>query len=97
MADVSGVNTDLSLRAAARRAGVSPAAPYRHFADRDALLSAVATGGYRELAQRLVAAHPAPATLEGLAAVANAYVGFRPGSTGVVPGDVRRALWPRRS
>ncbi|WP_319943522.1 TetR/AcrR family transcriptional regulator [Nocardia aurantia] len=65
---------ELSLRAAARRAGVSTAAPYRHFADRDALLSAVAAVGYRELAEQMAAAHPAQATPEGLAAVANAYV-----------------------
>jgi len=38
----------LSLRAVARRAGVSQAAPYHHFADRDALVSAVATEGFRE-------------------------------------------------
>jgi AcrR family transcriptional regulator len=42
--------TALSLRAVARRAGVSPAAPYRHYADREALISAVAAVGYRELA-----------------------------------------------
>ena len=42
--------TALSLRAVARRAGVSPAAPYRHYADREALVSAVAAVGYRELA-----------------------------------------------
>ncbi|MEU6559522.1 TetR/AcrR family transcriptional regulator [Nocardia nova] len=77
-----GGAAELSLRAAARRAGVSTAAPYRHFADRDALLSAVAAVGYRELAEQLAAAHPAPSTPEGLAAVANAYVRFaltRPG------------------
>ncbi|MFE3542938.1 TetR/AcrR family transcriptional regulator [Nocardia sp. NPDC059177] len=67
---------DLSLRAAARRAGVSTAAPYRHFADRDALLSAVAAVGYRELAEQLVAAGPAPSTPEDLAAIAVAYVRF---------------------
>jgi len=33
---------DLSLRAAARRARVSAMAPYRHFADKEALLAAVA-------------------------------------------------------
>ncbi|MEU6662991.1 TetR/AcrR family transcriptional regulator [Streptomyces sp. NPDC046821] len=66
----------LSLRAVARRAGVSATAPYRHFADRDALLSAVAAQGYRELATRLTAAHPAPRTPEDLAAVAAAYVRF---------------------
>ena len=37
----------LSLRAVARRAGVSAAAPYRHFASREALLAAIASEGYR--------------------------------------------------
>ncbi|MCP2279251.1 WHG domain-containing protein [Nocardia amikacinitolerans] len=61
---------------------MSTAAPYRHFADRDALLSAVAAVGYRDLAARLAAAHPAPITAEDLAAIAIAYVQFaltRPG------------------
>ncbi|MFC7867687.1 TetR/AcrR family transcriptional regulator [Streptomyces murinus] len=66
----------LSLRAVARRAGVSAAAPYRHFADRDALVSAVAAQGYRELAGHLAAAHPSPTSPEELAAVAVAYVRF---------------------
>jgi AcrR family transcriptional regulator len=66
----------LSLRAVARRAGVSPAAPYRHYADRKALVSAVAAVGYRELAERLAAAHPSPSTPEQLASVAIAYVQF---------------------
>ncbi|MER8058169.1 MULTISPECIES: TetR/AcrR family transcriptional regulator [unclassified Streptomyces] len=66
----------LSLRAVARRAGVSAAAPYRHFADREALVSAVAAHGYRELAGHLAAAHPSPATPDELAAVAVAYVRF---------------------
>lgn len=68
--------TALSLRAVARRAGVSPAAPYRHYADREALVSAVAAVGFRELAGRLTAAHPAPSTPEELARVAVAYVRF---------------------
>jgi AcrR family transcriptional regulator len=67
---------ELSLRAVARRAGVSPAAPYRHYADREALVSAVAGLGYRELAERLAAAHPSPSTPEQLASVAIAYVQF---------------------
>ncbi|HWE33218.1 MAG TPA: TetR/AcrR family transcriptional regulator [Solirubrobacteraceae bacterium] len=68
--------TELSLRAVARRAGVSPAAPYRHYADREALASAVAAVGYRELAERLAAAHPMPSTPDELASVAIAYVQF---------------------
>ena len=68
--------TALSLRAVARCAGVSPAAPYRHYADREALVSAVAAVGYRELAERLAAAHPAPSTPEQLASAGVAYVEF---------------------
>lgn len=39
----------LSLRECARRAGVSHAAPYRHFADKNALLLAIAVQGYERL------------------------------------------------
>ena len=73
---------ELSLRAAARRAGVSTAAPYRHFADRDALVSAVAAVGYEELGAQLAAAQPEPTTPEDLSEIAIAYVRFalaRPG------------------
>jgi AcrR family transcriptional regulator len=66
----------LSLRAVARRAGVSATAPYRHYADRDALVSAVAAEGYRELAGHLAAAHPSPTTPDELSVVAVAYVRF---------------------
>jgi AcrR family transcriptional regulator len=66
----------LSIRAVARRAGVAASAPYRHYADRDALVSAVAAVGYRELAESLAAASPAPSTHADLAAVAVAYVQF---------------------
>src|SRR6185436_10216828 len=37
----------LSLRAAAQLAGVSHAAPYRHFKDKDALVAAIAEEGFR--------------------------------------------------
>jgi AcrR family transcriptional regulator len=72
----SGV-TALSLRAAARRAKVSAMAPYRHFADKEALLAAVAEYGFRELATRLTAASTtAPDPRAGLAAQGVAYVLF---------------------
>ena len=45
-----------SLRAVARRAGVSPNAPYRHYQDKEALLAALATYGFAQLADRLDAA-----------------------------------------
>lgn len=41
----------LSLRELAQSLGVSTAAPYRHFRDRDALLAEVAAQGFAELAQ----------------------------------------------
>ncbi len=43
----------ISLRALARRVGVSHAAPGHHFADRNALLAALATDGFRALHERL--------------------------------------------
>jgi AcrR family transcriptional regulator len=43
----------VSLREAARRVGVSATATYRHFTDKDHLLSAVAAEGYREFAEKL--------------------------------------------
>src|SRR5215470_6974083 len=41
---------------AARHAGVSPAAPYRHFRDRDALMAEVAQRGFERFEQQLAAA-----------------------------------------
>jgi AcrR family transcriptional regulator len=41
---------------AARHAGVSPAAPYRHFRDRDALMADVAKRGFERFEQQLAAA-----------------------------------------
>ena len=52
-------------------------APYRHFADKEALLAAVAEYGFRELAARLTAACAAAADPRaGLAALGVAYVLF---------------------
>ncbi|WP_046315069.1 TetR/AcrR family transcriptional regulator [Mycobacterium sp. UM_Kg1] len=91
---------ELSLRATARRAGVSTAAPYRHFADRNALLSAIAAVGYQELAADLVAAHPEPKTADDLAAIAIAYVQFavnRPGLFRVMFAEKCDPTHPERS
>lgn len=47
---ISGSNADdVTLRAVARRAGVSSAAPYHHFVDKNALLAAVARDGFDSL------------------------------------------------
>ena len=66
----------LSLREAARRVGVSAMAPYRHFADRDALLDAVATIGFERLAARQRAADEPECDREALKAQGVAYVAF---------------------
>jgi AcrR family transcriptional regulator len=75
----------LTLRAVARAAGVSQTAPYRHFADRAALVAAVAAESFRQLHAQLLAAARTPATTlgaapttarGGLQAVALAYVRF---------------------
>lgn len=85
----------LSLRAVARRAGVSATAPYRHYADRDALVSAVAAEGYRELAGELASAHPAPTTPTELGGRRRLRA-FRARPPGHVPGHVRGAVRPGR-
>jgi AcrR family transcriptional regulator len=46
----------LSLRAVAREAGVSPAAPYHHFKDKGELLNAVASEGWEELGRAIAKA-----------------------------------------
>src|SRR3954465_9962216 len=43
----------LSLRAAAELAGVSHAAPYRHFRDKNALVAAIAEEGYKLLTRSM--------------------------------------------
>ena len=65
----------LSLREVAQRAGVSHAAPYRHFASKEALLAALAEQGFRELATELRAAHGRDA-LQTLQAQGVGYVRF---------------------
>jgi AcrR family transcriptional regulator len=45
----AGAGPSLSLRALAREAGVSPAAPYHHFTDRPHVLAAVAADAFRQL------------------------------------------------
>jgi AcrR family transcriptional regulator len=48
-----GSRDALTLRAAAQLAGVSHAAPYRHFKDKDALLAAIAAEGFRLLTRHM--------------------------------------------
>ncbi|MCW5298905.1 TetR/AcrR family transcriptional regulator [Herbaspirillum lusitanum] len=67
-----------TLREVARRAGVSHAAPYKHFPDKAALLVELAMIGFDRLRESLSAAKPdAPKTLrDEFTSIAHAYVAF---------------------
>jgi AcrR family transcriptional regulator len=73
----------LSLRAVARRAGVSHGAPYRHFPNHEALLVELVTEGFAELRQGIAAAVAGPAQeTDRITAIGAAYMRFvaqRPG------------------
>ena len=67
----------LSLRAVARRAGVSHAAPYRHFPNHEALLAELAIEGFAELRAGIVAASASPgAESDRIAHLGAAYMRF---------------------
>lgn len=74
-----------SVSEACRRAGVSTAAPYRHFPDRQAMLTAVAEQGMNTLADRFEAAVELASngTPESIAAIGVAYVEFATEQPGV--------------
>ena len=68
---------EFSLAEASRRVGVTTAAPYRHFADREELLAAVAVRGVQAFTAMAEADADSAGTPEQrLAAVASAYVRF---------------------
>jgi AcrR family transcriptional regulator len=74
----------LSLRELAARAGVSPGAPYHHFASRSGLLASIAEDGFARLEAQLIAARDtvpdnASARLEALGL---AYITFAVSSVG---------------
>ena len=69
----------LSLRAVARRAGVSAMAPYRHYPGKAALLAAVAAHGFATLHQVLQAADAGAPPGGALVEQAVAYVRFATG------------------
>jgi AcrR family transcriptional regulator len=67
----------LSLRAVAREAGVSPAAPYHHFKDKCDLMAAVAGEGWHELGIAVAEARAkAKDARHGLSEIGVAYVCF---------------------
>ena len=75
-----GEDHRLSLRELARRLGVTYAAPYHHFPDKESLLSALASEGFRKMADemdRQLARKKAPLDpVERLSALGLGYVHF---------------------
>ncbi len=66
-----------TLREIARRAGVSHAAPYRHFSDKVALLAEVAEVGFEKMGEQLTAAIQENVSVEEqLIAIGKAYINF---------------------
>ena len=64
------------MREAARAAGVSSGAAYRHFSDKDALLVAVAQEGFNFLAQKAARASAGKSGPDKLGALGDAYISF---------------------
>ena len=92
----SGIGA-VSLRETTRRVGVSAPAIYRHFANKDALLAAVAAGGFRDLGAALAAV--SRSERDPLSAMGMAYVRFALSRRGVFrlmfgPEMAKRANFP---
>ena len=83
----------LSIRELARRAGVSPRAPYQHFADKEALLSALATDAFKAFGEALAAADGVAPPGRSIEEQAVAYVQF----ARAAPGRFRLMFGPRRT
>ena len=82
----------LSIRELARRAGVSPRAPYQHFADKEALLSALAADAFWAFGAVLAEADDGAATGHAIEEQAVAYVRF----ARAAPGRFRLMFGRRR-
>jgi AcrR family transcriptional regulator len=107
----SGGPEAVVLREATRRAGVSPNAAYRHFADRQALLKAVSAAAQAAMADRIQleldravpARDPGVSAHYRLRAIGLAYIGFareQPGLFRVafgVPDDLSNADDPAKA
>jgi len=96
LVEESGVGA-VSLRETARRIGVSAPAIYRHFANKDSLLAAVAAEGFRDLGVALAAA--SRSERDPLSAMGMAYVRFALSRRGVFrlmfgPELAKRANFP---
>src|SRR6266700_2606524 len=66
----------ISIKALAKQLGVSQPAPYRHFADREALLAAVTAAAFRQLSAILREAMAKPSKQSRLSRLAQATLDF---------------------
>ena len=76
---------NFTLADACRVAGVTTAAPYRHFRGKQEILEEIASRGFEELSNRSTAmlAEKGEGTLEGIVAMGQAYVAFAVEETAV--------------
>jgi AcrR family transcriptional regulator len=83
----------LTLTEAARRAGVTAAAPYRHFSGRDALLAEIARQGFETFGARVEAAwdEGRPDARAAMRAMCAAYLTFAREETGLYAAMFGRA------
>ena len=76
---------NFSLADACRIAGVSTAAPYKHFRDKQEILQEIVERGFEELEERSLAAvkRKGEGTLDGIVAMGQAYLAFAVAETAV--------------
>lgn len=90
-----------TLREVARRAGVSHAAPYKHFPDKAALLAELAMLGFNELRTQIAeaVARPHRSARAELVAAAKAYIAFGTANASLYrlmfSADVDKAAFPK--
>ncbi|MGQ0456090.1 MAG: TetR/AcrR family transcriptional regulator [Hyphomicrobium sp.] len=74
-----------TLADACRLAGVSTAAPYKHFRDKDEILQEIIVQGFEQMSSErraAVGAHP-PGSVEGIVAMGHAYIAFARNETAI--------------
>jgi AcrR family transcriptional regulator len=89
----------LTMRAIAQRAGVTQAAPYHHFADKEAILAAVAEEGFAALGRALNEGRAAAGedAIDRMRALGTAYIRFgttHPSHYKVMFGERGTDVWP---
>src|SRR5262245_38518211 len=76
-----------TLADACRRAGVTTAAPYKHFRDKQAILEEIVARGFEELSEANAKAVAAggPGTIAGITAMGRSYLDFAVAQTAMLP------------